>query len=219
MVHIAGTQMIQQGTDGLLQGLILKGVAVRQDMLAFVNLPLSANLQHPPILEFIKSWLEPASSGAAHVFQENQWFVEGHRIIGGRKDHHGVWLPVHATNSKSYVWASPPVIANVALEECLKAVHKCTDAYHIFLIPRLYCPLWLCLFYKLSNFVFHFSPGLGYWPVSMHEPLFISISLPLLYRLPWTLRRTPLLVGMERELRRLPDCSEANGRDILRKLL
>jgi hypothetical protein len=53
----------------------------------------------------------------------------------------------------------------------------------------------------------------------MHEPLFTGISLPLLSRSPWTLRRTPLLVGMERDLRRLPDCSEADGRDILRKLL
>ncbi len=113
----------------------------------------------------------------------------------------------------------PSVIADVALEECLKAVHKRTDADHIFLIPRLYSPFWLRLFYKLSDFVFHISPGLHYWPASMHKPLFIGISLPLLSRSPWTLRRTSLLVGMELELRRLPDCSEANGRSILRKLL
>ncbi len=104
MVHVAGTQMIQQGTLGLLQESFLEGVAVGQDVLAFVNLALSATLQHPPILEFIKSWLEPASSGAAQVLQESQWFVEGHGIIGGRKDPHGVWLPVHVANGKSYIW-------------------------------------------------------------------------------------------------------------------
>ncbi len=53
----------------------------------------------------------------------------------------------------------------------------------------------------------------------MHEPLFVDIVLPLLSRKPWSLRRTPLLVGLERKLHGLPDPSKANGRDILRKLL
>jgi hypothetical protein len=97
-------------------------------MLAFIDLALSATLQYPPTLEFVKSWLEPASTGVAHVLQKSQWFVEGHGIIGGRKDHHGVWLPVHAANGKSYNREPPPVIADVALEECLKTVHKPTDA-------------------------------------------------------------------------------------------
>jgi hypothetical protein len=68
MFHFASTWMIQQGTDGLLQGLFLEGVAFGQNMLAFVGLAFSATVQHPPILEFVKSWLEPASSGAAHIF-------------------------------------------------------------------------------------------------------------------------------------------------------
>ncbi len=53
----------------------------------------------------------------------------------------------------------------------------------------------------------------------MHESLFVDIVLPLLSRKPWSLRRTLLLVGLERKLRRLPDPSKADGRDILHKLL
>jgi len=111
------------------------------------------------------------------------------------------------------------VIADVALEECLKAVHKRTDAFHIFLIPRLYSPLWLQLFYKLSDFVFRLSPGSCYWPHAMHEPLIVGILLPLSSRPPWTLRGTLLLVAMERELRDVLSGGEANGGDIVRKLL
>jgi hypothetical protein len=163
MVHVAATRMIEQGTDGLSRGSFLEGVAISRDMLSFVGLALSATKRHPPIMDFFKSWLETTSSGVAHVLLERQWFVEWHGIIGGRKDHHGVWMPLHTANGRSYIWAPPPVIADVALEECLKVVHKRTDAYHVFLIPRLYCPLWLCLFYKLSDFVFHVSPGSRFW--------------------------------------------------------
>jgi hypothetical protein len=87
---------------------------------------------------------------------------------------------MHARNGVAYIWSPPPVIADVALEECLKAIHKCPDAFHIFLVPRIYSPLWLCMFYKLSDVVFHLSPGLMYWPPLMHKPLFVGIALPLL---------------------------------------
>jgi hypothetical protein len=75
------------------------------------------------------------------------------------------------------------------------------------------------MFYKLSNFIFKISPGLVYWPHTMRKPLFVGISLLLLSRDPWTLRQTPLLVAMERELRRVLLAGEADGRDILCKLL
>ncbi len=73
-----------------------------------------------------------------------------------------------------------------------QGVHKHTDSYHVFLIPRLHSPLWLCMFYKLPNFVLNIPPGSEYWPSSMHKPLFIGISLPMFSRSPWTLRTMPL---------------------------
>ena len=103
--------------------------------------------------------------------------------------------------------------------KCLKAVHKRSDAFHIFLIPRLFTPRWSRLFHKLSDFVFHLPPGSSYWPCEMHEPLFVGISLPLTHRPPWSLRRTPWLVGLEREMRRVQTTGETDGRDILCKLL
>jgi hypothetical protein len=53
----------------------------------------------------------------------------------------------------------------------------------------------------------------------MHEPLFNGISLPLIRCCPWSLRQTPLLVELERRLRKVLKAGEGDGRDILCKLL
>jgi hypothetical protein len=42
VVHVAGTRMIAQGTDGLLQGVLLEGVMIGNDMLHFVPLAQGA---------------------------------------------------------------------------------------------------------------------------------------------------------------------------------
>jgi hypothetical protein len=218
VVHVAGTRMIAQGTDGLSRGIFLEGVVRGEDMLSFVDLSRTATERHPGVLDFVKSWVAPIL-GDCTVLVPEEWFREGHGIVGGKKDSTGLWIPQHAGDGKVYVWTPPPVIADVALEECAKAIHKRTDAYHIFLIPRLYSPLWMRLLYKVSDFVFQLPPASPHWPSSMHEPLFIGISFPLLHRNPWSLRRTPLLVELERQLRQVLRAGEEDGGHILRKLL
>jgi hypothetical protein len=94
------------------------------------------------VLEFVKSWVSPIL-GESKVLEPEEWFQEGHGIISGEKDSSGLWIPQHAGDGKVYIWTLPPVITNVTLEECAKAIHKPTDAYHVFLIPRLYSPLWM----------------------------------------------------------------------------
>ena len=186
LVHVAGTRMIAQGTDGLSQGSFLEGVVRGEHMLSFIDLAQNALERQPALLLFLQSWIE-LTVGKFKVLSTKEWFQEGHGIIGGEKDHNGVWMPNHSPNRKVYVWAPPPVIADVALEECMKAIHKRTDAYHILLIPRLYSPLWLRMLYKVSDVVVKIPPGSRYWPSNLHEPLFMGISLPLLTRSPWTL--------------------------------
>jgi hypothetical protein len=139
VVHVAGAQMIAQGTDGLSRGSFLEGVLAGKDMLSFVDLSLLAIWQYPKVLDFIQSWMEP-DVGKGRVLKE-EWFVEGHGIIGGRKDTHGIWILMHTKNGRAYIWSPPPIIADVVLDECMKAVHKRTDVFHMFLIPRLYSPL------------------------------------------------------------------------------
>ncbi len=186
--------------------------------MSFVNLARTAVECYPAVRQFIESWLDPAV-GAATWLQPEEWFSQGHGITGGQRDLHGIWIPDHTRNGKTYVLTPPPIIADVALEECLKAIHKRTDAYHVFLIPRLYSPLWLHMFYKLSDFIFQLSAGSMHWPSTMHKPLFIGIALPTLSRPPWTLQRTPKVVGLERGMLTVLASGETDGRDLLRELL
>ncbi len=75
------------------------------------------------------------------------------------------------------------------------------------------------MLYKLSDFIFAIPPGSQHWPCHMHEPLFIGISLLLVTCCPWSLRQTPLLVELERRLRKVLKAGEGDGRDILCELL
>ena len=54
MVHVAGTFMIEQGTDGLLRGFFLEGVLTGKDMLAYVDLSRLAVERYPKILDYIQ---------------------------------------------------------------------------------------------------------------------------------------------------------------------
>lgn len=166
-------------------------------------------------LDYFRSWMQPDII----PLTPEQWFREGHGIVGGTRDKHGLWIPSHAANGQMYLWTPPPIVADVAVEEALRAVHKRTDVTHVFAIPRLCSPLWSRLLFKLCDFHFRVPAGSPFWLSNMYEPLLISISLPFIHHRPWSLRGTPLLVGMERELQEVLSAGEGDGRDILRQLL
>ena len=83
--------MISQGTDGLSQEMFLEGVAAGKDMLSFVDLAVPTIDRHPAILDFVQSWLEPTVE-RGRVLKVEEWFVEGHGIIGRNQDSHRVWI-------------------------------------------------------------------------------------------------------------------------------
>jgi hypothetical protein len=216
LVHVAGTRMIEQGTDGLSRGMMCEGVMAGRGMLDYIDIARSSVSRHPALVDYVRYW--SGVQGLAPLTEE-EWFNVGHGISGGMLDPRGIWIPSHAPNGRVYWWDPPPMIADVALEEALKARHKRTDATHIFTIPRLCSPTWTRLFYKLSDFVFKLAPGSTHWPAALHEPLFVGISLPFIRHCPWSLRGMPLLVDMDRRLRKVQGTGESDGRDILRKLL
>ena len=216
LVHVSGTRMIAQGTDGCSRGVLMEGVMAGNDMLSYVDLDKTAVERSPTLLPWIRSWCGHAD---IKPLTPAEWFQEGHGIIGGHKDKHGVWIPDHEPSNRMHLWAPPPAVADAMLEELLKARHKRTDTYHIIVIPRLMAPRWRRLFHKASDLFFAVDPGNSFWPSDMYEPLFIGIVFPFIPHRPWCLKRAPAMVGMGREMRRL--CKEgdvAPGR-FLRKLL
>jgi hypothetical protein len=67
VIHIAGTRMISQGTDGLSRGDMMMGVMGGADMLTFIPLALTAVERQPELMEWVdsrwgtvnNSWLTP----------------------------------------------------------------------------------------------------------------------------------------------------------------
>jgi hypothetical protein len=55
-IHIAGTRMISQGTDGLSGGDMLTGVMGGANMLTLINLSLTAVERQPELMEWVDSW-------------------------------------------------------------------------------------------------------------------------------------------------------------------
>ena len=216
LIHVAGTRMIAQGTDGGSRGSLLEGVLSGKPMLDFVDLGKSAVERHAPLLDWIREWTNNSTLSA---LTPEEWFVEGHGIIGGKKNEDGIWIPEHEKPRQMHLWCPPPAVADAALEELLKARHKRTDTFHIIAIPRLVTPRWRRLFRKACDFACEIPAGSAHWPTNMYEPLWLGIVLPFSHHRPWQLKRAPLLVDMEREMRQVLRDGESDGGNILCKLL
>jgi hypothetical protein len=216
VIHVAGTRMISQGTDGCSRGVLMEGVMAGRSMLSFVDLDKSAVTRCSSLLPWIRSWCGHQSIQPLTV---EEWYVEGHGITGGHSDKHGVWIPDHEPSNRMHLWAPAPAIADAMLEELLKARHKRTDTWHIIVIPRLMAPRWRRLFHKVSDLMFAVDPGNAFWPSNMFEPLYVGIVFPFIRHRPWQLKRAPLMVGMGRELRKMCKEGDFTPGCILRKLL
>ena len=223
LIHVSGTRMIAQGTDGCSRGLLMEGVMAGADMLTFVDLSKNAIERHPPLLDWIRSWADDpqlvARRGRLEPLTPEGWFEEGHGIQGGQKDGHGIWIPKHEAPYNLHLWAPPPAAADAMLEELLKARQKRTDTFHVIVIPRLMAPWWRRLFNKVCDFSIVVSPNVSFWPCTMYEPLWLGIILPFCKHRPWSFKRAPLLVEYGITLRRMLPDREGDGRDVLRKLL
>ena len=216
LIHLSGKRMIAQGTDGCSRGSLMEGVMARQNMLSFIDLAHMAIERHPPLLDWVRSWTERPE---LEPLTPEGWFEEGHGITGGTLDRHIMWIPKHGDKNGMFLWASPPPVADAAMEELLKACHKCTDSFHVVLIPRLMTLQWRRLFNKACDFTFVVSPGASFWPTDMYEPLWVGILLPFSIHRPWSFKRAPLLVEMGGDLREMLAEGKGNGGDILQKLL
>ena len=82
VVHVSGTRMIAQGTDGLSRGSFLEGVMTGKDMLAYVDLAKGAIERQPTLLEYVQSWVKKALQREARILQVEEWFQEGHGVLG-----------------------------------------------------------------------------------------------------------------------------------------
>jgi hypothetical protein len=207
VIHVAGTRMIRQGTDGLSRGCLTEGVMSGKSMLEFIPLHLSALDRQPTLLQWIRDW---TMASDLTPLSPSDWFERGHGICRGTYDKRGLWHPT-AISETWLLWSPPPAAADVAVEELLYSRHKRHHLNHVFLVPRLATHLWRKKLYKVGDIVFELPPGSRpFWPVEEHEPLIIGHTLRFVFCAPWQLRQSPSLLAMGRELQGM---WEEEGRD------
>ena len=169
VVWIAGTRMISQGTDGLSRSDLTSGVMAGDDFRSHIPLNKSAFVRSPVLKDCLESalprqwqWLETWAD----------WYT----------------LPFDDPLGR-YVWAPPPCLADVALEQLceVKLMHPLTS--HVFVCPVLFTGRWRKQFLKAVDVEFGVPVGSFVWKESCHENLVIGLMCPLLQHSPWSVKR------------------------------
>ena len=125
----------------------------------------------------------------------------------------------HTALQTNCSYGPPPAAAVAALEQLLIARHKRKDMFHVIAIPRLMNPWWRRLFNKVCDFTVVISPDVSFWPKNMYEPLWLGVVLPFTKHRPWCFKRSPLLVEMGIDLRKVLPTRGADAMPLLWKLL
>jgi hypothetical protein len=187
LVHVAGTRMIWQGTDGLSRGDSNAGVMAGESMISFVPLHLGAEERSVLLIPWLLSWSNEAFGVADPLV-----------VLLTPDD----WPKAHVHDG-IYIWMPPPAVADVAAEYMAKTIHKRPHFTHIFVCPRLMTARWMRLILKACDLVLTIPIGVEVWGVEQHEPLIIAIVFPLSRDKPWRHRNTPHCIHIRQVLQAL----------------
>jgi hypothetical protein len=198
VVHISGTCMIRQGSDGLSRGDMLSGVMGSKAILSFIPLHLSALERSPKLKPWVESWWPDKS---LEWLTHNNWFATPRR--GGH-----------------FVWSPPPAAADAALKQLYRTQLKCPhNTSHIFIAPWLMTLRWRKKLLKACTFYFYVPACFDIWDKSQHEPLMIAVCLPFSKHRPWNIQSTKHEGELERRLRLVQQFHPHGSRNLLRQFL
>jgi hypothetical protein len=195
VIWVAGTRMIEQGTDGLSRGDLNNGVMVGRSMLDFVPLHRTAFERSPKLQDWFASWTKPFCSQFLH---HDDWFTRAHK-------------------DGTFVWAPQPAAADVMLELLCDARHTRPWNAHIVILPTLMTSRWRKQLIKVSDVNFVIPLGSDMWPKEMHESLTCALIFPQLSRSPWTFKRTRLVHDLSSDLSGVWSTDSRREGSLLRK--
>jgi hypothetical protein len=196
LIWVAGTRMIEQGTDGASRGDLSNGVLGGDHM-----------LKHVPINETILERCFEAVEWLQSTVQGGDW-----RIL----EYEDWYDRVHISDG-SFFWFPPPAIADVAVEQLCEAKHIRPWNTHVFACPALMTARWRKQLMKVCDVIFVIPVGCDVWPSSMHEPVVIGLICPLLSSSPWQVRETPLADKLRKSLPKVWSTGALHERDCVRK--
>ena len=119
LVHVAGTRMIEQGTDGLSRGDMYDGVMRGESMLKYIPLHLNALERSPGLEDWLGSWAGDFRGREMEILAPEDWLERGHDFWGSRRNCDNMWIPAYKCGSM--VWVPPPGVARFAIEELRQA--------------------------------------------------------------------------------------------------
>jgi hypothetical protein len=174
LIWVAGTRMIEQGTDGVSRGDLSNGVMTGKDMLDFVPLDQGVNARAPELAH----WFLEASGGDWVSLEPRDWFHDVH------------------TRNGNFLWCPAPAVADVALEQLCETRHTRPWNAHIFLCPALMTSRWRKRLSKVADAMFSVPVGSMLWGAHMHEPVVVALICPLLQCRPWQVRDSNIVVEL-----------------------
>ena len=213
-VHVARTQMIAQGSDGLSRGKVSEGVMRGTPMDSFI--PLNKTVLDRS--KALKDWLQTWATDNLEFLKPRDWFLWGHDIVEGEREVNVDGFDWPTYGKGTFVWSPPPAAAEAVLEEVRKARHQRTESAHVILIPRLMTPYWRKHLNKVSDIVLSVPAGHPAWPADMHEPLTVGIVFPFIRHKPWRLQGTPFLLELEKQLQEVWKTHQGTKGPLLCKL-
>jgi hypothetical protein len=210
--HVSGLRMIAEGGDGVSRGSLNEGVMAGENMLTFIPLHLSAIERSPLLLEWIQTWTGPE----LEALEPADWFQKGHDIQSWKKQP-GEPFERPVLEAGVYGWFPPPAAADVAVEQLRLARLKRQNSTHVFVVPRLLCPVWLKQMNKACDLIFKIPPGAPGWPAEMFEPLLIGVCFPFLRYNPWQFKGSPKVSSVARKLHEMRKDIDMDRGPFLRK--
>ena len=196
VLHVAGTRMIEQGTDGLSRGSVFEGtLGSKQDFLKVLPLDKTVFDRAPLPKEWLFKWLPDT----AEILKPEDWFEKGQDVHGWKKSIENKWAPV--IKHGIYIWCPPPAAAYKAMEQLRTARHKRLKSIHVFLCPRLFTSQWRSQLHKSADVIFEMPPSVDYWSKEMHEPIVVGLYFPSFEHKPWFIKGTPWSIKVQNHLR------------------
>ena len=213
VVHVSGSRMIEQGTDGLSRGISYEGLlGSRYNFLNYLPLHESAITRSSALLTWLQSW----SSSHMEVLSPEGWFERGHDIYEWEKNEANLWKPI--IKSGFYVWDPAPAAAYKAAEQIRIGRHKRQKSIHVFICPRLLTSMWRGQLHKSADLVMEVPACTSFWNKNKHEPLVLAFYFPMFRFQPWSSKGTELLESFKNKCR-LKFLEDRDTVDIFRRLL
>ena len=109
VIYMAGTRIIQQGTNGVSHGELKGGAILGQPIRDFAPLHLSALERN----KFLKKWLESWVGPNPFFLNLEHWYSEVHDIRYIKNEQRMQSL---SYETRIYIWSPPPAIVDPVLE-------------------------------------------------------------------------------------------------------